>query len=63
MTSKVPHPLLTSACAAEWGVTLDQAKVLQPDGGALNSKTYASSDDMVKAIDTRQREHKPHNKH
>lgn len=41
-----------SAANKEWGLVLDQAKVLQPTGGALDSKTYESSTDMVKAIDT-----------
>ncbi len=36
---------------ADWKVVLEQAKVLQPDGGELDKKEFDSSDDMVKAIE------------
>lgn len=34
----------------DWGVVLEQAKVLQPKGAQLEHKTVKTADDMVKAI-------------
>ncbi|XP_064383991.1 uncharacterized protein LOC135332981 [Halichondria panicea] len=38
------------AANKDWGVVLQQAKNLQPKGGQLEQKIYATSDEMVKAI-------------
>lgn len=40
-----------SAANKEWGVVLEQAKILQPSGGELPAKKFDSSKDLIKAIE------------